>query len=75
MTLQPLTYRIGAETYTGYVADGSGGRKVPGVLVAHEGGGYLTEHPKDRARRVANLGYVAFALDLFGDPRLPLDAA
>jgi len=75
MTLQPLTYRIGSGTYTGYVADGSGGRKVPGVLVAHEGGGYLTEHPKDRARRVAELGYVAFALDLFGDPRPPLDEA
>jgi dienelactone hydrolase len=75
MTLQPLTYHIGSATFTGYVADGSGGRKVPGVLVAHEGGGYLTEHPKDRARRVAELGYVAFALDLFGDPRPPLDQA
>ena len=75
MTLQPLTYRIGSGTYTGYVADGSGGRKVPGVLVAHEGGGYLTEHPKDRARKIAELGYVASALDLFGDPRPPLDEA
>jgi len=75
MTLQPLSYRIGAGSYTGYVADGSGARKVPGVLVAHEGGGYLTEHPKDRARMIAELGYVAFALDLFGDPRPPLDEA
>src|SRR4030095_16333856 len=75
MTLQPLTYRIGSETYTGYLADGSGGRKVPGVLVAHEGGGFLTEHAKDRARMVAEVGYVAFALDLFGDPRPALDEA
>src|SRR4030095_4466052 len=75
MTLQPLTYRIGSETYSGYLADGSGGGKVPGLLVAHEGGGFLTEHAKDRARMVAELGYVAFALDLFGDPRPPLDQA
>jgi dienelactone hydrolase len=75
MTLRALSYRIGSETYTGYVADGSGGRKVPGVLVAHEGGGFLTEHAKDRARMVAELGYVAFALDLFGDPRPALDEA
>jgi len=75
MTLQPLSYRIGTGTYTGYVADGSGGRRVPGVLVAHEGGGFLTEHAKDRARMVAELGYVAFALDVFGDPRPTLDQA
>jgi len=75
MTLQSLTYRIGSGTYTGYLADGSAGRKVPGVLVAHEGGGFLTEHAKDRARMVAELGYVAFALDLFGDPRPTLDEA
>jgi dienelactone hydrolase len=75
MTLQPLAYRIGTGTYTGYVADGSAGRRVPGVLVAHEGGGFLTEHARDRACMVAELGYVAFALDLFGDPRPTLDQA
>jgi dienelactone hydrolase len=40
--------------------------KRPAVLVAHEGGG-LTDHAKSRARRLAELGYVAFALDYFGD--------
>src|SRR4030095_12805024 len=75
MTLQPLTYRIGTATYRGYVADGSAGRRMPGVLVVHEGGGFLTEHAKDRARMIAELGYVAFALDLFGDPRPTLDQA
>jgi dienelactone hydrolase len=75
MTFRSLTYRIGSASYTGYVADGSRGHKVPGVLVAHEGGGFLTEHAKDRARMVAELGYVAFALDLFGDPRPTLDEA
>jgi dienelactone hydrolase len=44
----------------------------PAVLVAHEGGG-LTDHAKSRARRLAELGYVAFALDYFGDG-VPLPA-
>ena len=38
----------------------------PGVLVCHEGGG-LTDRAKNVARRLAGLGYVAFALDYYGD--------
>ncbi len=37
----------------------------PGVLVVHDAGG-LGEHIKEKARRLADLGYVAFALDMFG---------
>jgi len=44
----------------------------PAVLVAHDAGG-LSDHPKDTARRLAELGYVAFALDYYGDGR-PLPA-
>lgn len=50
---------------TGYLADGSNGKKAPGILLVHQGGG-LTEHTKERARMLAELGYVAFALDLYG---------
>jgi dienelactone hydrolase len=67
--LQSVTYQIGDKRFTGFIADGSGGRKSPGILVAHEGGGFLTEHPKERAEMLGRLGFVAFALDLFGDPR------
>jgi len=67
MDLQPIAYEVNGKPYTGFLADGSGGKKVPGVLVAHEGGG-MTEHPKDRARMLAELGYVAFAMDTFGEP-------
>lgn len=43
----------------------------PAVLVCHEGNG-LTDHAKNSARRLAELGYVAFALDYYGDgKRLP----
>ena len=40
----------------------------PGVLVFHEGLG-LGEFAMERARRLAGLGYVAFAADMFGDRR------
>ena len=38
----------------------------PAVLVSHEGNG-LTDHSKDVAHRLAELGFVAFALDYYGD--------
>jgi dienelactone hydrolase len=67
MALKPLTYRVGGAAFTGLVADGSRGRPDPDVLVTHEGGGYLTNRPQERAVRLADLGYVAFALNLLGD--------
>lgn len=38
----------------------------PGVLVFHENMG-LTEHEKERATRLASLGYIALACDMFGE--------
>jgi dienelactone hydrolase len=67
MHTQDLEYRIDGKRFLGYLADGSNGRKTAGVLVAHEGGG-MTGHPKERARMLAELGYVAFAMDTFGEP-------
>jgi dienelactone hydrolase len=67
MHTQDIEYRIDGKKFVGYLADGSNGRKTAGVLVAHEGGG-MTGHPKERARMLAELGYVAFAMDTFGEP-------
>ena len=67
MDLQPIDYEVNGKPFTGFLADGSKGRRAPGILVAHEGGG-MTDHPKDRARMLAGLGYVAFAMDTFGEP-------
>ena len=67
MKTQQIEYRVDGKPFVGYLADGSNGRKTAGVLVAHEGGG-MTEHPKERARMLAELGYVAFAMDTFGEP-------
>jgi dienelactone hydrolase len=41
-------------------------RLVFGVLVAHEGPG-ISDHEREVARRLAALGYAAFALDYHGD--------
>jgi dienelactone hydrolase len=40
-------------------------KKAPGVLVLPEWWG-LVEYPKTRARQLAELGYVAFAADMYG---------
>jgi dienelactone hydrolase len=67
MELQAVPYEVHGKSFTGYLADGPRGRRAPGILVAHEGGG-MTQHPKDRALMLAELGYVAFAMDTFGEP-------
>jgi dienelactone hydrolase len=45
-------------------ADSAGAR--PGILVVHGGAG-LDDHAKGRARRLAELGYVVFACDMYGE--------
>ncbi len=66
MQTKDITYQGGGKTLTGYLADGSNGKKTAGILVCHQGGG-LRDHEKERARKLAELGYVAFALDMYGE--------
>lgn len=70
--LQAIDYRDGEQAFTGYLADGSRDSHVPGVLVAHEGPG-ISNHTKERTRRLAELGYVAFAADLYGEAEPTLE--
>lgn len=73
MKLEAIGYDAGGTAFEGILADGSGGEsaKAVGVLVLHEGAG-LTEHVKGVAARLAGLGHVAYAPDLFGsDVPLP----
>lgn len=62
-----LSYECDGQTYHGHLADGSKGKPAPGVLVIHEASG-LGPHARDKADMLAELGYVAFAPDIFGGP-------
>jgi dienelactone hydrolase len=66
MQTMDISYRAGGKAMTGYLADGSKGVKAPGVLACHQGMG-LRDHEKERARMLADLGYVAFVMDLYGE--------
>lgn len=65
MPTREIEYQADGARMVGLMATPDGGGSGPAVLVAHEGGG-LTDHARGRARRLAQLGYVAFALDYFG---------
>jgi len=69
MQTHDVDYRHGAVNLRGYLAfDETAAERRPGVLVFHEGLG-LGDFAIARARMLAELGYVAFAADMFGDRR------
>ena len=66
LTTREVHYRHGEEELVGYLAyDDAVQGKRPGVLVVHEWWG-LNEYARRRARMLADLGYVAFACDMYG---------
>jgi dienelactone hydrolase len=75
MKTESVEYRVDGTHLTGYLADETErGPGRPGVLVVHQGRG-LAEHTKERARMLAELGYVAFALDMFGETPTTMEHA
>src|SRR6202034_1569958 len=74
MKLVEHIYQVDDLRLIGFFADGSRGASVPGVLVVHEAPG-VSEHVKQRAQTLAERGYVAFALDMYGQTDLSLDDA
>ena len=63
---KPVQYRVQGMVMNGYLAyDDSIKDKRPGVLVVHEWWG-LNDYAKKRARMLAQLGYTALALDMYG---------
>jgi dienelactone hydrolase len=70
---EDIEYRDGSLTLRGLLAcDETVEGKRPGILVVHEAWG-LGDHAMDRARMLAELGYVALAADMYGDRRMAGD--
>lgn len=72
-----VTYELDSVKMTGYLAyDENATEKRPGILVVHEWWGH-NEYVRRRARMIAELGYVALAIDMYGDGKVaqhPQDA-
>ena len=66
---KPIAYEQGGVKLEGFLAYDdakvSTDNKAPGVLVVHEWWG-LNDYAKGRAEQLAKLGYVAFAVDMYG---------
>jgi len=70
MKTTDIDYSVGGTKYIGYLAvDEARSGKRPGVLLAPEGPG-LGDLCKSFARKLADLGYVAYALDYHGGGRI-----
>lgn len=65
MIIENIEYAVGPQTFNGYLAHLGGRTPRPAVLVCPDAAG-LREHARSAARRLAEAGYVAFALDLHG---------
>lgn len=62
-----VTYKAGETNLKGYLAyDDATTQPRPGVLVVHEWWGH-NEHARNRARMLAQAGYIALAVDMYGD--------
>jgi dienelactone hydrolase len=62
-----IKYTIEGKTYHGFVTwDDSKTGKRPAILVVHEWWG-LNDYSKSRAKQLAAIGYIAMAVDMYGD--------
>ena len=69
LVARPVAYTQDGVQLEGYLAyDDAAAGKRPGVLVVHEWWG-LNDYVRGRAEKLAGMGYVAFALDMYGKGR------
>lgn len=65
-----IVYQVDGKSFTGYLAyDDTFSGARPGVLVVHEWWGH-NAYARHRADMLAELGYTAFALDMYGNGRV-----
>ena len=64
---EKITYQTDSTNMIGYLAyDEQADEKKPGILVVHEWWGH-NDYARQRADMLAELGYVALAVDMYGD--------
>ncbi len=72
-----VSYQVDGQEFSGYLAyDDAVKGKRPGILVVHEWWGH-NPYARSRADKLAKMGYIAFALDMYGKGKLaghPKDA-
>jgi dienelactone hydrolase len=67
MHTKEISYSLGNKTFKGYLAwEGENPSPRPGILIAHTWKGQ-DEFVKQKARDLAQLGYVAMAADVYGE--------
>lgn len=59
-----VSYQVDGEAFTGYFAEAENPKGL--VLIVHDWDG-MTDYERKRADMLAEMGYNAFALDMFGD--------
>ncbi|MEO7995348.1 MAG: dienelactone hydrolase family protein [bacterium] len=65
-----IEYQAGDTPCIGYLAWDDASHAIrPGVIIVHEFWG-LNEYAKRRAREIAELGYVGFAIDMYGNGKV-----
>lgn len=74
METRPIVYDCEGTSLSGYLADSAPYTEKPAILVAHEAFG-INDHIRARTRRLAELGYAAFALDMYGAEGFSLSEA
>lgn len=64
---EEVTYQSDSTTMKGYMAwNENAGGKSPGIIIVHEWWGH-NDYSRERADMLAELGYVAFAIDMYGE--------
>jgi dienelactone hydrolase len=66
ITTREVSYASGSTSLKGFIAYPASGEKRPGVLIVHEWWG-LNDYVRKRATQLAQQGYVAMAIDMYGE--------
>ena len=69
---EEVSYTVGGTTCRGFLAFPEAQGPHPAVVVVHEWWG-LNDYIRGRARQMAELGYVGFAVDMYGEGQVAAD--